>query len=225
MATLLLVRHGETTANASGLLAGRSPGVRLNDRGEEQARLLGRRLAAVPVTRAVLSPMERCAQTYQVIRTAAGWDLDAETDERLNEVDFGAWQGRRLRDLAKDPDWALVQNQPSAVIFPGGESLRDVSARAVAAVREQDAAVAAAHGDDALWLAIAHGDVIKTILADALGMHLDQFQRIVVAPCSLSVINYSAQRPHVLRMGETLEAASLQPKQAARSGGAIGGGV
>ena len=104
-----------------------------------------------------------------------------------------------IKELAKDPLWKVVQTQPSAALFPGGETLAEVSARAVAAVRDWDARL----GDDAVWVACSHGDVIKAILADALGLHLDQFQRIVVDPCSVSVVRYTDTRPYVLRANDT----------------------
>src|SRR6185312_1253405 len=103
----------------------------------------------------------------------------------------------------KEPLWRTVQDHASAAVFPGGESLRDLSHRTVDAVREWDAKVAAEHGEDALWLACTHGDVIKAVVADALGLHLDQFQRIVADPASVTVIRYTPVRPFVLRLNDS----------------------
>jgi probable phosphomutase (TIGR03848 family) len=114
------------------------------------------------------------------------------------ECGYGEWTGRAIKDLAKDPLWKVVQTQPSAARFPGGESLTEVSARAVGAVRAWDARL----GPDAIWVACSHGDVIKAILADALGLHLDQFQRVVVDPCSVSIVRYTDTRPYVLRTND-----------------------
>ena len=125
------------------------------------------------------------------------------TDERLAEVDYGAWTGRAIKDLGKESLWSVVQAHPSAAVFPEGEGLAAVQARAVAAVREHDRALAAEHRKDVLWVACTHGDVIKSILADALGCHLDQFQRIVADPASISAIGYSPTRPFVLRTNDT----------------------
>ena len=125
-----------------------------------------------------------------------------EIDRRIIECDYGEWTGRPIKDLARDPMWKTVQTQPSAARFPGGESLTEVSARAVAAVRDWNARVDEDFGEDAVWVACSHGDVIKAILADALGLHLDQFQRIVVDPCSVSVVRYTATRPYVLRSND-----------------------
>lgn len=198
MATLILVRHGRTTANASGTLAGRTPGVRLDETGRRQAVVAGERLAPVRLAGLVTSPLERCRQTAKAIVAARDGELPLTTDKGIVECDYGQWQGRSLKELAKEPLWKTVQTQPSAAAFPGGESLLEMQARAVAAVRRHDAAVAAEHGDDAIWAAVSHGDIIKSILADALGMHLDLFQRLHVDPASISVVRYTGTRPFVL---------------------------
>ena len=203
MATLILVRHGRTTANASGTLAGRTPGVRLDDLGREQASKAGERLAPVRLTSVVCSPLERCQETAKALLAARPvadeqFPLPLHTDEAITECDYGQWQGRSLKELAQEPLWRTVQTQPSAATFPGGESMLAMQARAVAAVRKHDAAIAEAHGADAVWAVVSHGDVIKSILADALGMHLDLFQRLHVDPASISVIRYTEARPYVL---------------------------
>jgi probable phosphomutase (TIGR03848 family) len=206
MTTVLLVRHGVTDANRGGVLAGWSPGVHLADRGREQAAALGARLAGVPVSAVVSSPLERCQETAAAL--VDGRDLDIETDDRLGECHYGDWTGQELRKLAKDPLWKVVQAHPSAATFPNGEALRHAQARAVDAVR----AVNQRLGDGATWIAVSHADVIKALLADALGMHLDLFQRIQVDPCSLSVVNYTPLRPFVLRMNDVGGAVDdLQP--------------
>ncbi|KRC50235.1 MULTISPECIES: MSMEG_4193 family putative phosphomutase [unclassified Nocardioides] len=202
MATLLLVRHGRTTANASGLLAGRTPGVLLDELGTEQAARAGARIAAVPVVRLVTSPQERCKQTAKAVadgQRGAGHPVTrATTEKALAECDYGDWQGQAIKTLLKEPLWRTVQQQPSAVTFPGGESMVAMQHRAVAAVRRLDAAITAEHGSDAVWVAVSHGDIIKSVLADALGLHLDLFQRINVDPASISVVRYAADRPYVL---------------------------
>ncbi len=199
MATVILVRHGRTTANTAGVLAGRSPGVRLDDRGREQVARLGERLAGLPLRGIVSSPMVRCRETAAAIaERQQPQPRPVERESALAEVDYGAWTGGTLATLAKEPLWRTVQAHPSAVTFPGGESMSGMAARSVAAVRRWDARVAAEHGDDAPWVAVSHGDVIKAVLADALGIHLDQFQRIVVDPASVSVVRYTPDRPFVL---------------------------
>ncbi len=224
MATLLLVRHGRTTANASGLLAGRTPGVRLDDLGIEQAKRAGARIASVPIAALVTSPQERCRQTARAVADAqrdAGRPVEKTvTDKSLAECDYGEWQGRTIRELAKEPLWSTVQRQPSAVTFPGGESMVAMQHRAVSAVRRVDAALTAAHGAEAVWVAVSHGDIIKSLLADALGMHLDLFQRINVDPASISIIRYADDRPYVLASNtHEGDLGWLAPKPAGRRSG------
>ncbi|KRE82682.1 MSMEG_4193 family putative phosphomutase [Arthrobacter sp. Soil764] len=197
MATVILVRHGRTTANAAGLLAGRAAGVSLDQIGREQAAMTGDRLAAVPLAGVVSSPLERCRQTAQLILDRQAGNPSAPTDPDLTECDYGQWQGRLLADLAAEDLWAAVQSQPSAVVFPGGESMAAMQARSVAAIRRHDAAFEAAYGPGAVWAAVSHGDIIKSILADAFGMHLDLFQRINVGPASVSIVHYGVGRPTV----------------------------
>jgi probable phosphomutase (TIGR03848 family) len=228
MSTLLLVRHGLTPLTGP-VLAGRTPGVHLDERGEKQASAVASRIAVLPVTALVTSPLDRCLDTAGFIQAAQRDVVELQVDERIIECDYGEWTGKALKDLTRDPVWKVVQTQPSAARFPGGESLSEVSARAVAAVRDWNARLP----EDAVWVACSHGDVIKAILADALGLHLDQFQRIVVDPCSVSVVRYTATRPYVLRsndMGSDL-AAFVPPKKKSRRkapdatvGGGTGGG-
>lgn len=197
MATVLLVRHGRTTANATGLLAGRAVGVSLDPAGREQAALTGDRLAAVPVVGVVSSPLERCQETAQLIVDRQTGTPCSSVDPDLTECDYGQWQGRMISDLAKEDLWPIVQTQPSAVVFPGGESMAGMQARSVAAIRRHDATMDAEYGPKAVWVAVSHGDIIKAVLADALGMHLDLFQRLEVSPASVSIVSYGASRPRV----------------------------
>jgi probable phosphomutase (TIGR03848 family) len=233
VATLLLVRHGRTTANTSGVLAGWTSGVHLDDEGRKQADALAARLERIPITGIVCSPLERCRETAETI---GGIRHTPVIDERLGEVRYGDWQGKELKHLAKDKLWKAVQQHPSSVTFPGegGESMRAMADRVVDAVRDWDARVEQEHGPDALWVAVSHGDPIKAILADALGLHLDAFQRITVDPCSVSVVRYTPLRPFVVRTNDTGgELASLVPPKRRRrvrrtsrdSDAAVGGGA
>ncbi|HEV2780231.1 MAG TPA: histidine phosphatase family protein [Actinophytocola sp.] len=212
MATLVLLRHARSTANGSGVLAGRSPGVTLDPSGQRQAAALVDRLADVPLAEIVCSPLTRCQDTVRPLALARG--LDVRTEDRLSEVDYGEWTGRELKTLLKEPLWTVVQQHPSAAVFPDGEGLAAVQARSVAAVRAHDGRITAKHGAEAVWLLCSHGDVIKSILADALGQHLDTFQRIVVDPASVSVVRYTDTRPFVLRVNDTGgELASIVPRK------------
>ncbi|SHG25750.1 histidine phosphatase family protein [Streptoalloteichus hindustanus] len=200
MATVILLRHARSTANGAAVLAGRQPGVALDDTGVEQAATLPGRLAEVPLAALVTSPLERCQQTLQPLAAARG--LTPVVEPELAEVDYGDWTGKALKELVDEPLWRVVQQHPSAAVFPAGEGLAAVQARAVAALRAQDARISAEHGPDSVWVACSHGDVIKAVLADALGAHLDSFQRIVVDPCSVSVVRYTETRPFVLRIND-----------------------
>ncbi|GLZ43934.1 phosphoglycerate mutase [Actinomycetospora sp. NBRC 106375] len=211
MTTVILLRHGRSTANVSGVLAGRSPGVGLDDHGRAQAEKLVDRLAELPLAAAVTSPMQRCQETLAPLLAARG--LEADVDEGLSEVDYGDWTGRKLGELGKEDLWKVVQAHPSAAVFPGGEGLAGMQARAVAAIRRHAVRIGAEHGEKALWVACSHGDVIKAAVADALGLHLDSFQRIVIDPCSVSVISYTPTRPFVVRVNDTGgDLSSLVPK-------------
>ncbi|HTE74861.1 MAG TPA: histidine phosphatase family protein [Actinomycetes bacterium] len=216
MTTLLLVRHGRTTANGAGVLAGWTEGVSLDDAGREQVTALAQRLAPVPLTAVVTSPLQRCLETTDLM-LAGRDDVPRHVDDRVGEVRYGDWSGEKLSKLAKDPLWKVVQAHPSAMTFPGegGEALRDMQVRGVAAVREWNTRL----GDDAVYAVVSHGDVIKAVLADALGMHLDQFQRLVADPASVSIVTYTALRPFVVRMndgGGDLSFLAPKPKRKSR---------
>jgi len=256
MALVLIVRHGLTSSTGKAL-TGWLPGISLDDRGQAQAAALAARLARVPLAAIVSSPLERCVQTASIIaagrgasaapgaglaekaggngQVAGGTDAErigVQLDERLGECRYGDWTGQPLRKLARDPLWRVVQAHPSAVRFPGpaGESMTGMQQRAVAAVRDWNASL----GKDAVYVVCSHGDVIKAILADALGMHLDMSQRIQVDPCSLSVIRYTTLRPFVLRMNDTgadaaalagLASSAAVARPAAEADAQVGGGA
>jgi probable phosphomutase (TIGR03848 family) len=228
---VLLVRHG-LTATTGTVLTGRSPGIDLDDRGRDQAKALGERLAQVPLEAIVASPLERCAQTAQAVADAQeGGGVPVTADDALSECRYGDWTGRPLKRLARDPLWPVVQHHPSAARFPGddGESFLDMQHRAVGAVHGWNARL----GPRAVYLICSHADVIKSVIADALGMHLDMLQRIQVDPCSLSVIRYTPLRPFLLRLNDTgggvegLIRAARRGREANRAGSdaAVGGGA
>lgn len=197
----MLVRHGRTEANSSGILAGWTPGVFLDDEGESQVAQVAKALAHVSLTGVVASPLDRTQQTAEAIMVAqrsAGHDPAFRVDDRIGECRYGDWTGRTLAELSEEPLWGAVQAHPSSVTFPGdaGESLLDMQHRATAAIRHWNTEF----GTESIYCVVSHGDVIKAILADALGLHLDQFQRIQVDPASVSIIRYTSLRPFVLRV-------------------------
>lgn len=199
--TVILLRHGRSTSNTSGVLAGRTTGVELDELGREQAAQVVDRFAGLPIMAVVRSPLLRCRRTVEPLAAALG--LEPVVDDRLAEVDYGSWTGRKLTELTSESLWRVVQAQPSAAIFPDGEGLAQVQTRAVTAVRDHDRQLAEQHGADVLWVACTHGDVIKAVIADALGVHLDGFQRITADPASASVIRYTPLRPFVIHLNHT----------------------
>ncbi|MGI8881200.1 MAG: histidine phosphatase family protein [Jatrophihabitans sp.] len=233
MSTVLLLRHG-LTAQTGAVLSGHTLGLHLDERGAKQAAAVAERIGVLPLAAIVTSPLERCVDTAQAVidaQRSAGREPQWQIDERIVEARYGDWTGKAMKELVKDKMWPVVQQRPSAAVFPNGEAMADVATRAVAAIRDWDARL----GDDAVWMACSHGDVIKAILADALGIHLDQFQRIVVDPCSVSVVRYTPTRPFVLRTNDTggeLAAFAPPTKRRRRSksadasvGGGAGGGT
>lgn len=231
MSTVVLVRHGRTAANSSGVLAGWSPGVFLDGDGEEQVLRVGAAFADVALAAVVTSPLDRTQQTAEAIISAqrdAGHDPAFHIDARVGECRYGDWTGKQLSDLVSEPLWAAVQAHPSSVTFPGegGEAMVTMQHRATSAIREWNAEF----GDEAVYVVVSHGDVIKAVLADALGMHLDQFQRIRVDPASISIIQYTPLRPFVLRTNASTEALGsllrrlTDQSQNTSSDAAVGGG-
>ena len=229
MPTLILVRHGRSTANTSGVLAGRTPGVALDERGAAQAAALPARLAQLPLAAVVSSPLQRCQETVQPLLDARP-GLPLHTEDRISECDYGDWSGRKLAELGDQPLMEIVQQHPSAAAFPGGESMRAMQARAVDAVRDWNDRIEAAHGPEAAYVMCSHGDIIKALVADALGMHLDLFQRISVDPCSVTAVRYTRLRPYLVRLGDTGDFGSLAPPEdggtaGGERDGAVGGGA
>lgn len=228
MPTCLLIRHGRTAANAQGVLAGTSPGVDLDDTGRDQAQQVAERLRGVRLAGLVSSPLERTRQTGEAIARVQSDNsnpVELLIDERIVECNYGDWTGRQLKKLSKEPLWKQVQGHPSAVTFPGGESMRAMQQRAVEAVRYWNMEF----GDKAVYALISHGDVIKAVVADALGMHLDQFQRISVDPGSMCIIEYTPLRPFVVRTNDTGSDLSFmhpqkKKRKARSSDAAVGGG-
>ena len=193
---VLLVRHGQTPTTGS-TLPGRAKGLHLADKGREQAAAVAERIGALKKVDAVYaSPLERTRETAAPIAKAL--DQRVKVDKGLLECEFGEWTGRKLRDLNKLPEWQTVQRYPSGFRFPGGESFGEMQQRMVATL----ARLGEAHRD-ATIVAVSHADPIKAAVAQALGTHLDLFQRIVVSPCSVTAILYTPSGPIVLAVNST----------------------
>ena len=200
MGTLLLIRHGRTDANAKGVLAGRTPGVTLDEVGISATKDLASRLVTVDIARVIASPLERTLETAEIL---FGKQVDIAAEDRLLECDYGDWQGAKLSELAVHELWPVVQQRPDEMILPNGESMNDMSGRACQAVREWDARLTAEHGDKVVWAAVSHGDIIKAICADAMGLPLRKFQSLLIEPASVSVIHYSESGSAVSKLNDT----------------------
>lgn len=200
MGTLLLIRHGRTDANASGVLAGRTPGVVLDEVGRTSTQALAQRLQGVNISQVVSSPLERTRETAAILFRD---NMDIALEDRLLECDYGDWQGAKLSELAVNELWPIVQQRPDEMIFPNGESMNDMSTRASAAAREWDAKLTSEHGDKVVWAAVSHGDIIKAICADAMGLPLRKFQSLLIEPASVSVIHYSDSGSAVSKLNDT----------------------
>ena len=231
MAYCILIRHGRSTANTQGVLAGWLPGVGLDDTGSGQATALVDRLAGTPFVHLVSSPLQRCRETVEPLARAHG--LTVEVHEGIGECRYGAWTGRPIKELVDEPLWRVVQDRPSEATFPSsdeypGESIAQMSQRAAAAVAQIDAAVTAEHGPHSVWGLVSHGDIIKSVLAHAVGTDLDNFQRLHVDPASVSVIHFTDTRPMLLRTNDTGKSQldPPRPENTPASGDAtVGGGA
>ena len=196
MTQLLLLRHGMTTWANSGRLAGWTPGVHLNDEGCRQAEALSVRLAAEKLAAIYSSPLERAVETAQIV--AAPHELDAVVENGLGEVHYGEWSGKRFRQLMRTRLWKIIQTTPSLARFPGGESIREMQARAVGAVER----VHMAHRKGVVAL-VSHGDIISVIIAHYAGMHLDLYQRLVIGLASLSVVTLEEEGARIISINDT----------------------
>lgn len=220
---LVLIRHGHSEANAAGILSGRLPNVHLTQKGKDQALQLAQRLGSFPISSLRISPMERCFETISPwvteYVTPKKVQFQPIIDENLSEVDYGAWSGKKLSVLSKNKLWKVVQESPSRMYFPNGEGIAAMQSRAMNSVH---AAVSSKSKGAAVL--VSHGDVIKSIMASALGMHLDEFQRIVIDPASISIVDYSSIKPRVLLLNDTKSTVTDLLKAPPRSRNLLGGG-
>lgn len=199
---LVLIRHAHSEANAAGILSGRLPDVHLSAKGIEQSEHLAVRLGNFPLTNLRISPMERCFETISPwinsIVLPSNPKFEPIIDQELTEVDYGTWSGKKLAVLSKNKLWKIVQESPSRMYFPSGEGIAQMQSRAMTSVHE--AVSTKAKGSAVI---VSHGDVIKSIVASALGMHLDEFQRIVIDPASISILDFSTTKPRILLLNDS----------------------
>lgn len=226
MTRILLLRHAHSVANSKGILAGRAPGISLSDKGVKQSIDLAERLHGVKFSQIRISPMERCAETVKPLISQFSKSVTVATgieiDEDLVEVDYGKWTGKKLSALSKEKSWKVVQDTPSAMYFPGGEGLLDVQARAMRSLNR----ISKSSGSEAKLL-VSHGDVIKAIVASVLGTHLDHFQKIVIDPASITVLDYNGKDYRVLTLNNSSEPIANflnKPSKSKASKALLGGG-
>lgn len=202
MTTILLIRHAENDFVKTGRLAGWTPDVHLNEAGKAQAEALGQRLADVPIKQLYASPLERTIETAQAIQQHHP-NLTIQHNTELGEVRYGDWEGKSIASLRMRKMWDVVQEYPSRAVFPNGETMRGVQTRAVNEIER----LVIKHPRELVAI-VSHADLLKMILAHYLGMHLDNFQRIVISPASISTIQLGHSRPFIAAMNDT---AHLKP--------------
>jgi probable phosphoglycerate mutase len=190
MAVLLLVRHGENDWVKNGKLAGRTPGVHLNEKGQAQAQRLAQELADTPIAAIYASPLERAIETAEPLARAKG--LEVRIHPGLNEIDFGQWTGNDLKDLRQERQWKIVHNSPASFRFPEGESFAEAQARVVQTLKE----LSANYGEKDVVVCTAHSDLIRLAVAYFLGVALDDFQRIRIAPASVTALYLNGEQAY-----------------------------
>lgn len=220
---LVLIRHAHSEANAAGILSGRLPNVHLSEKGLKQSEDLALRLGNFQVSNLRISPMERCFETIapwiNSIVLPNNSKFSPIIDQELTEVDYGAWSGKKLAVLSKNRLWKTVQESPSRMYFPNGEGIAQMQSRAMKSVHE---AISTKSKGSAVI--VSHGDVIKSIVASALGMHLDEFQRIVIDPASVSILDFSTIKPRVLLLNDSRSVITELVAAPKRAKNLLGGG-
>ena len=220
---LVLIRHAHSEANAAGILSGRLPNVHLTEKGLAQSENLAVRLGKFPVSNLRISPMERCFETISPwinsILLPNNPKFEPIIDQELTEVDYGSWSGKKLAVLSRNKLWKIVQESPSRMYFPKGEGISQMQSRAMKSVHE-----AVSSKTKGAAVIVSHGDVIKSIIASALGMHLDEFQRVVIDPASISILDYSSTKPRVLLLNDSRSVVTELLVSPKRSKNLLGGG-
>ncbi len=194
--TVLLIRHGENEWTSGHKLAGRTPGVHLNEYGRQQAKSLGKRLADTTLSAIYASPLERTMETAQAI--AEHHKLDIQTRPGILEVDYGDWTGQAIDKLSKKKSWPVIQFYPSGAGFPGGETMYQMQTRMV-----QEINTLVTNHPGQIIAVVGHADLIKAAIAHYLGVHFDLFQRIVVSTGSITAISFTAMGPRILMVNDT----------------------
>ncbi len=220
MTTVYLVRHGRTPANEKGILAGRTKGVFLDDLGVLQAETLAKSLENIEFKKIIVSPMERCQQTAKILNQFSKNPLKPNIDSGISECDYGDWSNKKLSILRRKPLWKNVQERPSGVQFPNGEKMSDMLDRVKSTIFEN----ASKLKDQDNMLVVSHGDPIRSFIGDSLGIHLDNFQRITIDPCSLSIVRINQGNIQVVSVNNRVNVPT-QTKKKKKFGSVLGGGA
>ena len=197
MSLVVLVRHAHSQANAAGILSGRRPNIALSEKGRTQAQELAIRLGELKVKELRVSPLQRCIETIDPWVSTKSRIRRIE-DHGITEVDYGKWSGRTLRSLSREKLWKIVQENPSRVFFPDGEGMANMQARAIESMH-----LALSSTGTGAVVMVSHGDVIKALVAANLGMRLDDFQRIIIDPASVTVFDFSSKTPRLLLLNDS----------------------
>jgi probable phosphomutase (TIGR03848 family) len=201
LGTVILIRHARSVANSENILAGQTPGVRLDSVGVEQSKKLAEVLGELPITSVYVSPLERCMATIEPWLSKYGSQTPVHSDPRIIEPDYGRWSGRKLDELALDPLWNSVQNNPQEVIFPSGERFADVWER-VKSFFETIKEVAS--GQENI-IVVSHGDIIKFLIANLLNIEFQNFQTLSVEPASISIAILSKENSKLIQFNRSDE--------------------
>jgi probable phosphoglycerate mutase len=207
MTIVLLVRHGENDYVKKGRLAGRLAGVHLNEKGRAQAQAVADKLAGATIKAVYSSPLERTMETAQPIAIALG--VEVIPREGLVEINFGEWTDQKLKGLSRLKLWKVVQNFPSMARFPGGETFREAQCRVV----EEINSLAGMYEPKDIIVCVSHSDTIKLAVAFYIGLPLDMFQRLMVSPGSINVLNVGEASSSLLALNYDLSFSLPKPDQ------------
>lgn len=199
MSTVILIRHARSSANAAGILAGQTPGVRLDPTGVEQSFRLAEILGAISIAKVFISPLERCLDTISPWISQHGKNAEIHSDSRIIEPDYGLWSGKNLDELRTQPLWDLVQNSPREVTFPSGESLLDVWERTksfYSSLREFS-------DQEINVVVVSHGDIIKFLIAQIVDLEMNKFQNLVIEPASVSIARFEKDSSRLIQSNRT----------------------
>jgi probable phosphoglycerate mutase len=211
MPIVYLLRHAQSTANSKGILAGRDNKIGLSKKGFKQAKSLVQVLDHLKIQKIYSSPLTRCIQTIDPYLQKRPETL-FQIDDRLVEMDYGSWSGKKLSSLSRKPQWQQVQSKPSTFVFPSGESFRAMRSRIESVLKQLK-------DEKNPVLLVTHGDIIKMILAVAVGLKSDDFQRFIVEPGSISTISISKSNIYLVSSNSLLSA-----RLSSKVSNALGGG-